>query len=70
MSDHKSVEVDRIPNCDLCATAVVPKQTPAIVDGKTRMGPWANMCERHFKQYGCGLGLGRGQQLILRKDGK
>lgn len=25
---------------------------PATYDGKTIMGPWANMCELHFNRYG------------------
>ena len=35
----------------------------AIVDGRTKMGAWAFMCEKHFKKYGVGLGLGKGQKL-------
>lgn len=31
--------------CDFCTK-------PAIYDGKTFMGPWANMCELHFTKYG------------------
>jgi len=50
---------DRIPPCDFCAK-------PAAVDGKTRSGPWAYMCPSHFKAQGIGLGLGRGQQLVLK----
>lgn len=36
----------------------------ATVDGKTKMGPWANMCERCHHEVGVGLGLGKGQRLI------
>jgi len=36
---------------------------PAVVDGKTRIGPWANMCELHFQKYGIGLGTGKGQKI-------
>ena len=39
----------------------------AEYDGKTKLGPWAGMCKRHFKVYGIGLGLGRGQRLMGRK---
>lgn len=55
--------VDRIPPCDLCNHLGEPPH-PAEYDGKTRMGPWANMCERHFRMYGVGLGMGRGQKLF------
>jgi hypothetical protein len=33
-----------------------------FVDGKTRFGPWAIMCEECFPQFGRGLGDGRGQK--------
>lgn len=46
--------------CDLC-TKVAPVGAE-VVDGKTRMGPWANMCEDCFSLYGIGLGTGRGQR--------
>ena len=36
----------------------------AKYDGKTKLGPWASMCFLHFGQYGIGLGLGKGQELI------
>jgi hypothetical protein len=47
------------PPCDLC------KERPAYVDGKTRMGPWAYMCSPCFETYGVGLGMGRGQRLLI-----
>jgi hypothetical protein len=43
--------------CQLCENA------PATIDGKTVMGPWANMCDACHAQYGVGLGLGKGQRL-------
>jgi hypothetical protein len=54
----KQVIVDKLPKCDFC-------EYPAAYDGKTKMGPWANMCETHFKTFGVGLGTGQGQKLIL-----
>lgn len=64
MNNHTAVEVARIPNCDLCHQH--HRATPAVVDGKTVYGPWAHMCEDHYEDVGIGLGLGRGQRLILR----
>ncbi len=58
------VRVAVIPPCDFCRMAIVPKTVPAVVDGKTTLGPWANMCEPHYSQYGTGLGTGLGQKLI------
>lgn len=46
--------------CDFCTEL-------AAYDAKTRMGPWAYMCEEHFKTnaYTQSLGLGKGQKLIF-----
>lgn len=60
------VEVAEIPNCDLCR-GWRNKIVPAAFDGKTKFGPWANMCEDDFTLYGIGLGTGRGQRLIKRE---
>jgi len=46
--------------CDLCGLKL--KSQKFFVDGRTRMGPWANMCPRCFEQYGVGLGTGAGQK--------
>jgi hypothetical protein len=66
---HTSVEVSSLPKCDLCNPMGFPggHQEVAEYDGRTKQGPWANMCKRHFKQHGVGLGLGKGQRLVLRK---
>ena len=57
---HTEVEVAQIPNCDLCGQ-------PAQFDAKIVFGPWAFLCPEHFRKLGVGLGLGRGQKLILRQ---
>lgn len=36
-------------------------------DGKTRDGPWANMCEYHFRIHDIDLGVEKGQKLIEDK---
>ena len=56
------VEMDAMPTCDFCHKV-------AGYDGQTKMGSWAYMCEEHFEMYGIGLGIGRGQRLVLRKLG-
>lgn len=60
MSAHTHVEVDAIPDCDL------HPGRPAYADAKTRGGPWGNLCHECFEHHGCSLGLGRGQELVLR----
>ena len=52
-------------NCDICGEPI----TDEFIDGKTRMGLWANMCPKCFKQNGVGLGTGKGQK-YQNKDNK
>ena len=59
------VRVFSLPDCDFCKEAGIARK--AAYDGKTIYGPWANMCDDDFEQVGVGLGLGRGQRLVLRK---
>jgi len=56
------VVVPEIRNCDMCHQ---DPPVPAYADGKTRSGPWANMCKPCFAWFGVGLGLGMGQELLL-----
>ena len=58
-----SVKMTHIPECDICKYDHGKSGVPASYDGKTKMGPWANMCEQHFRQHGVGLGTGKGQKL-------
>jgi hypothetical protein len=58
-------KVAKIPDCDF-EDHDVPR-VPAVYDGKTKMGPWAFMCQDCFRRHGSGLGLGRGQKLVLSK---
>ena len=58
--------VDRIPPCDICREQ--GRQRPAQYDGKTVWGPWAYMCEAHWRRYGVGLGLGKGQRLVHSEE--
>ena len=62
------VKVNELPRCSfwdlepkLCRDGGV-----AAFDGRTIHGPWAYMCQYHFDAYGVGVGLGRGQKLVLR----
>lgn len=50
--------------CDICSGSF----ENTMYDGRTVQGPWANMCESCFKQYGVGLGLGRGQKYTKKED--
>ena len=72
MSD--SVKVSELPQCSFkdnlrASPPWCRDGGEAHYDGKTIYGSWAYMCEEHFSAYGVGLGTGRGQKLILRKEG-
>jgi hypothetical protein len=58
VNDHKTVSIPAPKPCDFCGCT-------AKYDGKTIMGPWANMCSDCFAENGIGLGLGMGQELIV-----
>lgn len=64
MREHvNEVAVTRLPGCDMTGCAM-----PAVYDAKTVGGPWAYLCSLHFGLYGIGLGLGRGQRLVLARE--
>ena len=63
MSDR--VYVSTLPECDIHKYEQQTEGVPAAYDGKTSHGPWANMCQACFDQYGTGLGTGKGQRLIV-----
>ncbi len=57
-----AVIISSIVPCDMCTNPV------ALVDGKTKAGPWANMCASCFFRHGVGLGVGKGQVLIWKAE--
>lgn len=63
-------EVAVIPPCDFCKQISPNDALDAAFDGKTTQGPWANMCTTHYGLYGVGLGVGRGQRLVLAVKGE
>ena len=67
MKNHTQVEVSKLPQCDFCKEDPTVMYQGAMYDGRTRMGPWANMCQDCFKRFGVGLGLGKGQKLVLTR---
>lgn len=57
--------VDELPDCDFCSELGLSK--PAAYDGRVKgVTSWASMCPAHFEIHGVGLGLGVGQEYILR----
>jgi hypothetical protein len=62
---HTRAKVIRLPACDFCGKVA---RYDARVKG---MGStWAYMCEGCFAIRGVGLGLGKGQELILVTGGR
>ena len=57
---HRETKVKTFPHCDFCPSG-------ALYDGQTTAGLWANMCNLHFQEHGVGLGLGKGQRLVVEK---
>lgn len=52
--------------CDICTRPI----TAVFIDGKTAMGPWANMCVICHAGNGGKLGTGRGQRYEKQPDGR
>lgn len=50
--------------CQLCNAPIVTE----FIDGRTRMGPWAYMCQKCHDTKGCGLGMGCGQMYFKRTE--
>ena len=61
---HTFVHVPRQIDCDICKHEL--KDTvPAFADARLVTGQWAYVCRGHFLQLGVGLGLGKGQRLVI-----
>ena len=65
-----TVLVAHLPDCDICKhlkSRMHPEQVmKAKYDGKTKLrGIWAYMCQACFDELGIGLGVGKGQELVL-----
>jgi hypothetical protein len=60
---HTQAVVAELPLCDYCKQNGIKR--PARYDAKVKIATyWANMCPGHYKLYGIGLGLGKGQKLV------
>ena len=51
MKEIKTIQMDKLPTCD------IPNcDEEAKYDEKTKMGPWAYLCEAHHQKVGIGIG--------------
>jgi len=62
LGKHERVVLDGHCYCSFCKDTG-KGEVLARYDGKTRLedGAWVYMCEEHFKEFGTGLGIGKGQ---------
>jgi len=66
MATSKNVKWLGKHKCDFCTGKLIEK---ILYDARTIYGPWAVMCDEHFKVYGLGkLGTGYGQKYIKQTD--
>ena len=56
------VNVPELHKCQIC------KWRDALYDAKTKSGRWGFLCEYCFQEHGIGLGLGKGQKLIIEEE--
>ena len=59
--NESSMSVVRLPTCEYCLDR-------AEYYGDTTRGRKGNMCVRHFRQYGCGVGRGKGWHLVVMPE--
>jgi hypothetical protein len=50
--------------CDVCKNEL----KEVFFDAKTKFGPWANMCNDCFNEFGVGIGIGKGQKYQVTKE--
>jgi len=50
-------------HCDVCGDTL----KDSFIDGRTKTGFWAIMCEACHKEFGVGLGVGKGQKYKLKR---
>lgn len=62
-----SVFVSRLPACDICQDGTLAEYDVSL---RVFGGTWGNVCGNHFHHFGCTLGVGLGQRLILSKEGE
>ena len=60
--EHEFVYVEELPKCDLCGkVAQYDARIPSY-------GSWGNLCKTCFKMNNCLLGLGKGQELLVKGE--
>ena len=71
MSDTE-VTVDKLPFCDLHKAKgefVIATYDAKTLHNSPGGGSWGFLCQDHFDRDAVGLGVGRGQALVLKRNG-
>lgn len=55
-----------LSNCNVCSAPF----NGVMYDARVGRGAWGNICQKCFDDYGCSLGLGRGQKYELQSDNR
>lgn len=64
MAESNETLVVKLPPCDVQGCK---NEAEYNVKTKAGPGPWALLCQKHFEQFGIGLGLGKGLRLVVEK---
>lgn len=64
---HTKTTVTLVPRCDLPHDEMVLAYADArmVRNAGRRTGSWASLCKEHFDEFGCELGLGKGQEYVF-----
>ncbi len=68
--DWAVANVIELPNCDICEANQITKKAlyDTAIYGVKEYGPiWGFVCQECFIEFGCKLGLGKGQRLVVTK---
>ena len=65
MTDNNTIVMNENPPCDFCRFQNTPQNLNVqMYDVKTLYG-WGYACQSHFDRFGCTLGLGKGQRIVV-----
>jgi len=71
MKHHNKIELSELPNCAFINTGWIfcSNKGQAKYDARVFVinNSWAYICKTHFDFFHCELGLGKGQELILKE---
>lgn len=66
--NHVQVFVDSIPICQVCMHMYRDSHDAQYDAYIPAYGQWGYICRKQFIRFKCQVGLGKGQELVLRKE--